>query len=112
LRREHPALRDPVLDQVLVDFSQDEQWIVVHRGPLTIVANVMPSERMFSLHCAEILLRTDSGSSLCDGGVLVCGQSAVIARKGDPSRRATSAAGESLGRMPLDRHAQGRPPPH
>jgi maltooligosyltrehalose trehalohydrolase len=39
LRRARPELTDPRLDQVRVDYSEGDQWLVVHRGPLRIAVN-------------------------------------------------------------------------
>ena len=40
LRRSRPELTDPVLDRVRVDFDEDARWLIVHRGPLRIAANL------------------------------------------------------------------------
>jgi maltooligosyltrehalose trehalohydrolase len=39
LRRERAELTDPRLDQVRVEYSEDDRWLVVHRGALRVVAN-------------------------------------------------------------------------
>lgn len=40
LRRSRPELTDPRLDRVHVDFDEDARWLVVHRGPLRVAANL------------------------------------------------------------------------
>ena len=40
LRRSRPELTDPRLDQVRVEYSEDDRWLVVHRGALRIAANL------------------------------------------------------------------------
>jgi malto-oligosyltrehalose trehalohydrolase len=40
LRRSRPELTDPRLDQVRVEFDEDAQWLLVHRGMLRIAANL------------------------------------------------------------------------
>lgn len=40
LRRSRPELTAPSLGQVHVDFDEDARWLVVHRGPLRIAANL------------------------------------------------------------------------
>jgi maltooligosyltrehalose trehalohydrolase len=40
LRRARPELTDPRLDQVRVDYDEEARWLLVHRGPLRIAANL------------------------------------------------------------------------
>jgi maltooligosyltrehalose trehalohydrolase len=40
VRRSRPELTDPRLDAVRVEYDEEARWIVVHRGPLRIVANL------------------------------------------------------------------------
>jgi maltooligosyltrehalose trehalohydrolase len=40
LRRSHPELADPRLDQVHVDYDEDARWLLIHRGQLRIAANL------------------------------------------------------------------------
>jgi maltooligosyltrehalose trehalohydrolase len=40
LRRSRPELTDPRLDQLRVEFDEDARWLIVHRGPLRIAANL------------------------------------------------------------------------
>jgi maltooligosyltrehalose trehalohydrolase len=40
LRRSRPELTDPRLGQVRVEFDEDARWLLVHRGPLRIAANL------------------------------------------------------------------------
>ena len=40
LRRAHPELADPVLTHVRVDYDEQARWIVVHRGPFRVAANL------------------------------------------------------------------------
>lgn len=40
LRRTRSELLDPRLDQMWVDYNEDEKWLVVRRGQLRIVANL------------------------------------------------------------------------
>ena len=39
LRRAEPDLADPRLDQVEVEFDEEQGWLVVHRGSLRVVVN-------------------------------------------------------------------------
>jgi maltooligosyltrehalose trehalohydrolase len=40
LRRSRPELTDPRLDRVRVEYSEEERWLVLHRGPLRVAANL------------------------------------------------------------------------
>ncbi|HET9139991.1 malto-oligosyltrehalose trehalohydrolase [Actinophytocola sp.] len=40
LRRTHPALADPRLDQFTVDSDPDHPWLVLHRGSLRVAGNL------------------------------------------------------------------------
>ncbi len=44
LRREHPELTDPWLENFSVDYDEDERWIVLHRGSLRLACNLAPHE--------------------------------------------------------------------
>jgi maltooligosyltrehalose trehalohydrolase len=36
LRREHPELSDPSLENFSVEVADDDSWIVMHRGPFQV----------------------------------------------------------------------------
>ena len=50
LRRARPELTDPWLDELHVDYDEDERWIVLHRGSLRVVCNLAehPNELAFT----------------------------------------------------------------
>jgi maltooligosyltrehalose trehalohydrolase len=67
LRREEPALSDPWLTAVKVDFDSDRDWVVVHRGSLRVVANLAGQQQVVPVPgAAEIVFATDA-ASLTDG---------------------------------------------
>ncbi|OZF46240.1 malto-oligosyltrehalose trehalohydrolase [Rhodococcus sp. 14-2470-1a] len=43
LRRARPELTDPWLPNLKVDYDEDQQWIVLHRGSLAVVCNLSDS---------------------------------------------------------------------
>ncbi|MFU8819604.1 MAG: malto-oligosyltrehalose trehalohydrolase, partial [Desulfurivibrio sp.] len=49
LRRTTPALNDGRLDRVRVDFSQEQQWLCLQRGPLTLLCNFAAQPRRLPL---------------------------------------------------------------
>jgi maltooligosyltrehalose trehalohydrolase len=72
LRRSRPELTDPRLDQVRVEYSEDDRWIVVHRGALRVAASLagIPVEIPVAPdHAgpASVLLASDPGISLTAG---------------------------------------------
>jgi maltooligosyltrehalose trehalohydrolase len=75
LRQSRPELTDPRLDQVRVEYSEDERWIVTHRGPLRIVANLADADARLPVGRAApgppgVLLASDKGV-LVESGVIV-----------------------------------------
>jgi maltooligosyltrehalose trehalohydrolase len=72
LRRSRPELTDPRLDQVRVEYSEDDRWLVVHRGALRIAANLGDGPAVIPLtsgaaDSAAVLLGSDPGISLKSG---------------------------------------------
>jgi maltooligosyltrehalose trehalohydrolase len=63
LRKRHPALVDADLSRVEVAWDDDERWLVVHRGPLRVVANLSGEQRAVALDrpAGEVLFATDDG---------------------------------------------------
>jgi maltooligosyltrehalose trehalohydrolase len=82
LRRSEPDLSDPRLDQVVVDFDEDAQWLVVHRGALRVAVNLADAPRTFEFAGKEVLLA--SGRVDLDGGATTIGahSSAIIRIEG------------------------------
>ena len=80
LRRSHPDLTDGHLDRVEVEFDEDQRWLIVRRGALVVIANVGEDDRVVSAACTELLLASDTGCAIVDGGVHLPAQSAVVVR--------------------------------
>jgi maltooligosyltrehalose trehalohydrolase len=59
LRREHPDLADPRLDRVTVDFDEDAQWVIVHRGAFDVLANLADHAQPLPASPAGVLLSTE-----------------------------------------------------
>jgi maltooligosyltrehalose trehalohydrolase len=56
LRRQVPALSDPRLDRVAVQFDDAAGWLVLHRGPVTVAANLGGSTRTVPVSASIRLL--------------------------------------------------------
>jgi maltooligosyltrehalose trehalohydrolase len=80
LRREHPELADPRLDEVEVAYDEAARWIVVHRGGLRVVANIADSPQHLPAAGSEIVFATRAGVSLAGDTVGMPSQTAAILR--------------------------------
>ena len=61
LRREQPDLADSRLDRVEVDFDEDAQWIIVHRGAFDVLANLADHAQPLPAASGHVLLATEPG---------------------------------------------------
>jgi maltooligosyltrehalose trehalohydrolase len=77
LRRSRPELTDPRLDRVRVEYSENERWLVLHRGPLRVAANLGEASARLPLGPVEqvapgqpeVLLASDKDVSLDQGAI-------------------------------------------
>jgi maltooligosyltrehalose trehalohydrolase len=77
LRRARPELTDPRLDRVRVDYSEDDRWLVVRRGPLRVAVNLGESRARLPLGLVGqdgsgppgVLLASDKDVSLSQGAL-------------------------------------------
>jgi maltooligosyltrehalose trehalohydrolase len=83
LRHEDPDLADPRLDQIEVDFDEDQRWLVIRRGELRVVINLADSEQTVSVAPSDMVFATGSATLVGDG-VHLGPQSAAILRVGAP----------------------------
>ncbi len=88
LRRSRAELTDPRLDQVRAEFDEEARWLVVHRGPLRIVANLADDR-------ADVPICT--GDATCDAAILLGSDPAISVGQGvlamPPASIAVVAAG-------------------
>jgi maltooligosyltrehalose trehalohydrolase len=89
LRRDEPSLAAPWLSLVEVDFDVAQNWVVVRRGELRVVANLADRQQSVPVPgAAEIVLATDAASLSAaagdtpSGGVRLAPESAAIVRVG------------------------------
>jgi maltooligosyltrehalose trehalohydrolase len=80
LRREHSDLADPRLYRVEVDFDEDAQWIVVHRGGFDVLANLADHAQLLPCASGNVLFSTERGLFADGQRVNVPAQSACIIR--------------------------------
>ncbi|MBE7186801.1 malto-oligosyltrehalose trehalohydrolase [Jatrophihabitans endophyticus] len=79
LRAAEPDLHGTDLTKTSVDYDEDAQWIVVHRGGFRIAANLSDEQVRLPVHGPELVLAT--GAARFDNGALLLGpQSAAIVR--------------------------------
>ncbi|GII82915.1 malto-oligosyltrehalose trehalohydrolase [Sphaerisporangium siamense] len=80
LRKAQPALADPRLDRVSAEFSEEGRWIVVHRGPLRVAANLGEAPVTVPV-TGRVLLASDAVTATSEGTTLPPRSLAVL----DPS---------------------------
>jgi maltooligosyltrehalose trehalohydrolase len=80
LRRAHPELLDADLARMAVSWDDDERWLVVHRGPLRVVANLSAEQRAVELdrRAGEVLFATADGVAADGATVTVPGETAAV----------------------------------
>jgi maltooligosyltrehalose trehalohydrolase len=78
LRRAHPELSDPRLDQIQVDFDEAARWVSVHRGMLRVVANLADTPAAVPVGGSRLLLGTGTGIELAADQVVLPGHAAAI----------------------------------
>jgi maltooligosyltrehalose trehalohydrolase len=80
LRRARPELTDPRLDQVRVEFDEAARWLVCHRGPVVIAANLAATPAVIPVPVGTTqLLASDSDISLKPGKIRLPAASIVVA---------------------------------
>jgi len=108
LRREQSDLADARLDRVEVDFDEDAQWVIVHRGAFDVLANLADHAQPLPAASGSLLFATEPG--LQDGGnqVTLPSQSACIIHRHitHPDR----SGGSSQDRRSGDRDLSGMEP--
>jgi maltooligosyltrehalose trehalohydrolase len=79
LRLGEADLHDGDLRKVGVDFDEDAEWLVVHRGAFRIAANLAEHEQRLPVEGGEVVLAT--GSATADqAGLTLAGRSAAVLR--------------------------------
>jgi maltooligosyltrehalose trehalohydrolase len=84
LRAAEPELSDGNLASVRVEFDERRRWLVVHRGPFRVAANLAEEAQLVPHAAGEVILATGT-AELHDGGVLLTAESAAIIRRLDAS---------------------------
>jgi maltooligosyltrehalose trehalohydrolase len=77
LRGEQPDLRDGDLAEVVVEYDEAAQWVIVHRGRLRVVVNLADTEQRVPCRTAEILLATGPAVP-SPTGLTLAGEAAAI----------------------------------
>ena len=80
LRREHHDLSDPRLPLVEVDFDQDAQWVIVHRGAFDVLANLADHCQPLPSAAGDMLFSTEPEVSAGGSGFILPARSACIIR--------------------------------
>lgn len=79
LRRAHPELTNGSLEHTQIQFSEEEKWIVMHRGAIEVIANLSDRRQNRSVQAgAEILFTSKPSTKLNQDTLLVPENSVVI----------------------------------
>jgi maltooligosyltrehalose trehalohydrolase len=84
LRRSEPALSDGDLEAVRVKFDETERWLVVERGPISVVCNLAENRQAVPVRAGhhKILMASEAGSEVADGKVGLANDAVVILGSG------------------------------
>lgn len=85
LRREQPDLADSRLNLVEVDFDEDAQWIVVHRGAFDVLANLADHAQDLPVASGDVLFGTEPGLRTGGRTITLPARSAAITGRIDTS---------------------------
>ncbi|GLI26969.1 malto-oligosyltrehalose trehalohydrolase [Agromyces rhizosphaerae] len=77
LRRARPELTDPRFGTVRVEYSEDERWIVLHRGALAVGVNLGDAPVTVPVS-GHVLLATDAGASVSPEGLVLPAASGAV----------------------------------
>jgi len=80
LRRSRPELTDPRFNRNLVDYDDDEKWLLVSRSGLRIAVNFADEDRTIALGgpSGPILLETQTGAEVLGESLLLPGHTAAV----------------------------------
>jgi maltooligosyltrehalose trehalohydrolase len=80
LRRSEPALCDGRMDLVRTQFDENDRWLAVERGPLTIVSNLGPFPAVLQLRegAHQLLVASDVGITVMQSKVTLPPDSVAI----------------------------------
>ena len=78
LRATEPDLRDGDLRRVQVEFDEDAQWLIVHRGGFRVAANLADHAQQLPVEGGTVVLATDTASPASAGLDLAAESAAVL----------------------------------
>jgi maltooligosyltrehalose trehalohydrolase len=80
LRAAEPDLRDGDLTRVSVDFDEQAQWLVVHRGRFLVIVNLAGREQTVATPEGTVVLATGV-AEIVEDGVRIAPRTAVVLRR-------------------------------
>ena len=78
LRRRFAEITDPWLENLTVDYDEDERWIVLHRGSLRVVCNLSENEVTVPVGGTSLLAWTDPISDETGSATKIPGHSFAV----------------------------------
>lgn len=79
LRHDEPAMADPWLTDLAVDFDEEQRWIVMRRGPIAIACNLGTGEVSVPA-TGQLLLGWGDSAAGADGVTRLAGHSVAVLR--------------------------------
>ncbi|HTZ88948.1 MAG TPA: malto-oligosyltrehalose trehalohydrolase [Alloacidobacterium sp.] len=81
MRKAHPELTDGSLEELQVEYSEDEQWLIMRRGKIEVVVNLGSASFELQIRAtARILLASDNSIKLEKASLIVPQDAVVILR--------------------------------
>ena len=83
LRQSEPSLTDGRLDHVGVHYDEQQRWLVIERGPITVACNLADHAQPVPLRPGhhETLLVSTMGTAILETAATLPGESVVILKK-------------------------------
>jgi len=78
LRRSTPALTDGRFDDLSVDYDEERRWLVMAKGPLTVVCNLGAAPVTVPVERGEVLLASDDAATRDDDGAVLPPESVIV----------------------------------
>lgn len=78
LRKQLPELTDPRFGETFVDYDEDERWLVLARGAVTVAVNFADEPVELGLEGDPLLATDPAVASVPNGAIRLPGRCAVI----------------------------------
>jgi maltooligosyltrehalose trehalohydrolase len=87
LRRSEPSLHDAGLYDLTCEFDEDDAWLIIVRGPVSVFCNLSSRQRSFHLSLTPTILLSSSDDTTCSDGTLHLVHDSIIILKSTSTDR-------------------------